>query len=220
MDTSRSNVEPGRLPRSRRPFAALPIALLAAALLAVAPVVAATPTGEVTFGRTVIEPAYDDATGTLVYLSTPMNLVVHPVFARNVAPIYLPVYPVGSTVVASSTLNCQHLPVENCPDHGPQIAGLAQFFVNPNGVYTGGVLGHDHVLGIASTGGDFNILWEPVVLLFTNATAANEHLTTLTQINAELADGDVIPITLSGATFHCSVVSAAVFAHATPWTTP
>lgn len=31
------------------------------------------PSGEVTFGRTVVEPAYDDSTGTLVYLSTPMG---------------------------------------------------------------------------------------------------------------------------------------------------
>ena len=210
-------------------LATMGLALTLSASFGLASVSAANPpSGESKLGQTVIEPAYDAANGTLVYLSTPGKavtapgapVVIHPNFTHNVAPIYLPVYPAGSTVVNSNTLNCQDVPVEDCPDHGPQIAGLAQFVVNPNGVYTGGVLGHDHVLGIASTWGDFNILWEPVVLLFTNATAANEHLTTLTQINAELADGDVIPITLSGATFHCSVVSAAVFAHATPWTTP
>ena len=185
----------------------------------VASVAAAGPSGEVILGQTVIEPAYDDMTGTLVYLSTPMHAGVHPNFARNVAPIYLPVYPVGSTVGASFTLNCLDIPVENCPDHGPEIAGLAQG-VNPNGVYTRGVIGHDHLVGIASTGGDFNILWEPVVILFTNPAAANVHMTTDAQVEAALAgpNPDAIAIPLPGATFHCAVVSGAAYARGIPWT--
>ena len=172
------------------------------------------PSGEVKLGQTVIEPAYDDTTGTLVYLSTPMHAVVHPNFAHNVAPIYLPMYPVGSTV---GTLNCMDIPVENCPDHGALIAGLAGF-VKPNGVYSGGVLGHDHLVGIAATGGDFNILWEPVLVLFTNADAANQHVTTLTQIEAALASHNAIAIPLPPATFPCSVVSGAAYARGIPWT--
>ena len=84
------------------------------------------------------------------------------------------------------------------------------------------MLGHDHLLGIASTGGDFNVLWEPVVVLVTNSDAANTHLTTLSQIQAALAGPklNAIAIPLPGATFHCSVVSAAVYARGTPWTTP
>lgn len=175
---------------------------------------ASLPSGEVKLGQTVIEPAYDDSTGTLVYLSTPMHAVVHPNFAHNVAPIYLPVYPVGSTV---GTLNCMDIPVENCPDHGGQIAGLAGH-VNPNGVYSGGVIGHDHLVGIASTGGDFNILWEPVVILFTNPDAANQHVTTLAQIQAALASHNAIEIPLPPATFHCAAVSAAAYAQGIPWT--
>ena len=172
------------------------------------------PSGEVKLGQTVIEPAYDDTTGTLVYLSTPMHAVVHPNFAHNVAPIYLPVYPVGSTV---GTLNCMDIPVENCPDHGALIAGLAGH-VNPNGVYSGGVIGHDHLVGIAATGGDFNILWEPVVILFTNPDAANQHVTTLAQIQAALASHNAIEIPLPPATFHCAAVSAAAYAQGIPWT--
>lgn len=119
----------------------------------------------------------------------------------------------GSTV---GTLNCEDLPVENCPDHGPLIAGLAETVMSS--VYGAGVLGHDHLVGIASSGGDFNILWEPVVLLFTNATAANTHITTLSQVNWALQSGNAIAIPLRQATFHCSVVSASVYNHRMPVT--
>ena len=175
---------------------------------------ASLPSGEVKLGQTVIEPAYDDATGTLVYLSTPMHAVVHPNFAHNVAPIYLPMYPVGSTV---GTLNCMDIPVENCPDHGALVAGIAASVV-PS-VYGAGVIGHDHLVGIASTGGDFNILWEPVLILFTNPDAANTHITTLAQIQAALAGPNpaAIAIPLPPATFPCSVVSGAAYARGIPW---
>jgi hypothetical protein len=172
-------------------------------------------------GGGTIEPAYDDTTGTLVYLSTPNGPSVHapktidpstgmPV---NVAPIYLPMYPMGSGI-DPATLNCAHVPADNCPDHGPLLAGAAMGIM-PS-VYGGGVLGHDHLVGIASTGGDFNILWEPVLVLFTNAAAATTHITTLTQINAEVASGNAIEVPIPPATFHCSSVSAAAYGRATP----
>lgn len=112
----------------------------------------------------------------------------------NVAPIYLPMYPVGSGI-DPATLNCVHVPADNRPDHGPLLAAVAASIM-PN-VYGHGVVGHDHLVGIASTGGDFNILWEPVLVLFTNPTAATTHITTL-------------------ATFHCSSVSAAAYWRGTP----
>ena len=99
------------------------------------------PSGEVTFGQTVVEPAYNDVTGTLVYLSTPMHAHVNPNFAHSVAPIYLPMYPTGAQV---GTLNCLDIPTENCPDHGPLVAGIAAG-ANP-GVYGNGVEGHDHLI--------------------------------------------------------------------------
>ena len=199
---------------------------LAAVGVLVAPSAAmagAVPSGEVTVGRTVVEPAYNDVTGTLVYLSTPMGTAGHVhATTHNVAPLYLPVYP---TADASwlGTLNCQDRVdalghVENCPDHGPAIVGLAQS-VNPT-LYgapgSQGVLGHDHLVGIASSGADFNVLWEPVVLLFTSAAAVT-HLTTDSQVDAAIASGAVTVIPLPQATFVCAVVSASVYNHGTPF---
>lgn len=219
-------------------FAAATFLVGSLALLIAASAISAgsTPSGQRMYGHTsfdatagvftggggTIEPAYDDSTGTLVYLQTPNNAHVNfshvPIdpstgMPVNVAPIYLPVYPVGSGIDPAS-LNCAHMPADNCPDHGPLIAGLAMGAVPA--VYAGGVLGHDHLVGIASTGGDFNILWEPVAVLFTNPAAATHHITTLAEINAAVAAHNAIEIPLPPATFHCSSVSAAAYWKATP----
>jgi hypothetical protein len=178
-------------------------------------------TGTFTGGGATIEPAYDDANGSLVYLLTPTNAKVNPPkpidpstgMPVNTAPLYLPVYPTGSGI-DPATLNCAHLPADNCPDHGPEIAGAAMGIMP--GVYSGGVVGHDHLVGIAKSGGDFNVLWEPVVVLFTNANAAKQHLTTLDEINAAVANHDAIEVPLPQADFKCASVSAKVYAHATP----
>jgi hypothetical protein len=170
------------------------------------------PSFKFTGGGGVVEPAYDDTTGNLVYLLTPTNAKSHP-NAHNVAPLYLPVYPVGSGIDPAS-LNCAHMPADNCPDHGPGVAGAAMGIV-PS-VYGGGVLGHDHLVGIASTGGDFNVIWEPVLVLFTNAQAATQHITTLAQIRAAEAAGNAFEVALPQLDFHCSSVSAAVYAGGTP----
>lgn len=174
------------------------------------------PSGERTFGQTVIEPAYDSGTGTLIYLSTPMHTHVNP-NDHNVAPLYLPMYPANAPV---GTLNCEDLPAENCPDHGSIVASIAQG-AEP-GVYgTGptGVLGHDHLAGVASSGGDFNVLWEPVLVVFTNTWAATHmHITTLAQVNWAVNSGNAIKIPLPQATFHCSIVSASAYNHGVPFT--
>jgi hypothetical protein len=185
--------------------------------------------GVFTGGGGTIEPAYDAATGTLVYLSTPNNAHVNlnaPLDAgtgmpKNVAPIYLPVYPVGSGI-EPATLNCAHVPADNCADPGPLVAG-AVMGIDP-AVYGGGVLGHDHLVGIAKTGGDFNVLWEPVLVLFTTkgcATTdptcnATTHITTLDQINAAVTAGTAFEVKLPALTFHCASVSAAAYWRATP----
>jgi hypothetical protein len=200
---------------------------------------ASSPTGERVNGAqngqlgTTIEPVYDDMTGAIRYVSTP-NGTAHPVPTnpRATAPFYLPVYPTSSTVVTSSTLNCEDTTAtttENCPDHGPAVAGLAQLF--EPGVYgtpgtPGVVAGHDHLMSGPGSGGDFNVAWVPTLLLFTSAAAANEHILSLAQINADISSGAVIKIPLNGTpfegialpnlTFHCSVVSAAVYAHSVP----
>jgi hypothetical protein len=180
-----------------------------------------TVSGQFVGGGGSIEPAYDLSTGDLIYIQTPNGPPVHPAqhidpatgLPKNVAPLYLPVYPVGSGIDPAS-LNCAHVPADNCPDHGPEVAGAAMNIV-PS-VYGGGVVGHDHLLGIASTGGDLNVLWEPVLVLFTNAPAATHRITTLAQIQAAEAAGDAFEVPLPQLDFHCSVVSAAAYQRGTP----
>jgi hypothetical protein len=189
----------------------------ASAVMVAGPVASASalPTGEVTRGQSVLEPAYNDGDGSLVYLLTPDNATVHP-NEHNTAPLYLVVYPTSAKSVG--TMSCQHQPLDNCPDHGPVIAALA---ASPGGVpavYGAGVWGHDHLLAAPGSGGDFNIDWEPIVVLFTNSTAATTHITTLAQLHAAEAQHVVKEIPLPQATFHCSVVAAAAYNGGTPVT--
>jgi len=170
-------------------------------------------------GGTVIEPVYDDMTGQIRYVSTPRGTALPvPTNPRAAAPFYLPVYPAGASV---PTLNCQDVPVENCPDHGPAVAAAAQA-IDPL-VYGAGVIGHDHLMAGPGSHGDFNVAWVPTLVLFTNSAAANTHITTLAQLNAMIASGDVKTVPLDGTngfpnlTFHCSVVSAAAYARGVPF---
>lgn len=170
------------------------------------------PSGERLHGQSVLEPVYDaEDAGAIGYVSTPIHAPMH-ANSKAWSPIYIPVYPTSASD-AVGTLLCQHTPAENCPDHGPEVAGLAQS-VEPD-VYGGGVLGHDHVMDYPG-GADFNIAWEPIAVLFTNSAAANEHLLTDAQIQAAVDRGDAIEIPLPALTFHCAAVSAAVWARGTP----
>src|SRR5258708_19112790 len=89
-------------------------------------------TGHFTGGGGSVEPAINDANGSQVYLLTPTKARVHPSthinpatgMPINVAPIYLPVYPDGSGI-DPATVNCAHVPADNCADHGPGVAGGA-----------------------------------------------------------------------------------------------
>ena len=192
-------------------------------------------------GGTVVEPVYNDITGAISYVSTPRG-TPNPVKSnpRAAAPFYLPVYPTSSTVPLNFTLNCQDTAgaplntVENCPDHGPAVAAavpaIAATFTPPfTDIYAGGVAGHDHLMGGPGTqknGGDFNVAWVPTLVIFTNAAAANVHITTLAQITADVnaTPPDAILVPLDGSngtpnlTFHCSVVPASVYNTGTPFT--
>jgi hypothetical protein len=186
-------------------------------------------------GGTVVEPVYNDVTGAIGYVSTPRG-TPDPVNSnpRASAPFYLPVYPTSSTVPLNFTLNCQDTAgaplntVENCPDHGPAVAAavqaIASHFTAPfTDVYAGGVAGHDHLLAPPGGGGDFNIAWVPTLVIFTNATAANVHVTTLAEITAAVNDHTAILVPLNGSngtpnrTFHCSFVPASVYNNGTPF---
>lgn len=215
-------------------------ALTTGSALAAGPPAAAAagaPSGQVTYGTATfdattgtfvggggtIEPAYDAATGGRIFLQTPTHAVANPAsgidattgLPADVAPLYIVVYPAGSGI-DPATLNCAHLPGDNCPDHGPAVAGAAMQIVNA--VYGGGVLGHDHLAGIASTGGDFNVLWEPVLVLFTSVSASKTHVTTVAAVDADVSSGKALEVPLPSLDFKCTPVSAAAYARGTPVT--
>jgi hypothetical protein len=206
------------------------LVLVLAAVVPAAASASTYPSGQRTVGGVTLEPALDAANGSLVFLSTPDGTQqggqVH-LTTKNNAPLWLPVYPADSTV-DESLLNCQHLGWDNCPDHGPLIAGIAQslgsgtpaFGLGASHAYDVGVLGHDHLVGIASTGGDFNVVWVPVALFFTDQGvtdgAINHRMTTLTDVQTAISNGDVEQLTLTPAAFKCASVSVAVYNHGTP----
>jgi hypothetical protein len=81
-------------------------------------------------------------------------------------------------------------------------------------VYGGGVWGHDHIMD-GPGGPDFNVTWKIFVVLFTNAEAANTHITTEAQLDAALDAGDAVEFE-TPIVFHCNLVSAATYNRATP----
>jgi hypothetical protein len=170
------------------------------------------PSGERQLGQTVIEPGYDDRTGKLIYIMTPMGapLPSH-ANAHAISPLYVIVYP-NSAANAVGTMNCAHDHGDNCPDHGPGIADLAQAVV-PS-VYANGVWGHDHIMD-GPGGSDFNVVWQVVVVLFTNSAAANTHITTEGQLDAAFDAGDAFTIE-TPTIFNCNLVSGTTYSRATP----
>ena len=175
------------------------------------------PTGQVQAGQSTIEPGYNDADGSLLYIKTPIQPTLKLKPNTPLAPLYLIVYP-NSAAGAIGTVNCQHQPVDNCPNHGPKIAGLAE--AHQPGVYpAGGVWGHDHILAghpaPPPTGGDFNVPWEPIAVLFTD-TAHITHITTLSELQAAENAGYVQLVPLLAASFHCNLVAAADYDGGTP----
>jgi hypothetical protein len=204
----------------RRRFSLLVVAASFAlvAFAAVPGVADSIPSGQRMLGQTMLEPVYNDENaGEIGYIKQPMN-APQPVNANPVAwaPFYLVVYPVTSTV-ATTTLLCEHLPVDNCPTHGNNIANLA--VAREPGVYGAGVAGHDHLMDFPG-GPDFNIAWEPTVILFTLQSVAdgavNQHILTDAQIQAVLTSGDAIKVQLPTRTFICASVPAVVYDNATP----
>ena len=185
------------------------------------------PSGQVWLveNKVVLEPAYNDFDGSLMYLQTPyLTPLVDHTNARAEAPLYVVVYPtsVGNAI---GPMNCQHFPMDNCPDHGPAIAGAAEFLepavYGPAVDGTTGVWGHDHIGGkppANPNGTDYNVAWEPVLVLFTSQEAAATHITTLVQLQAAVKAGQVIEVPNPGAVFQCASVSASVYKNGTPVT--
>ena len=172
------------------------------------------PTGEVQLGKSFIEPAYDDMTGNMIFLLTPLG-APFPVKANNhaVSPLYLIVYPM-SAADSVGTMNCMHPGGDNCPDHGPEIAGAAMA-LDRFGVYTDGVWGHDHLVD-APGGSEFNVAWQVHVLLFATPDAANNHITTEEEMDAAIDAGDLYEAIPNVTIFNCSVVPFKTFSRGTP----
>lgn len=161
-------------------------------------------------GQSTIEPAVDYSNGSETFLLTP-NVgpfcagppscpSPQPPFSSVSAPLYLVLYPDSSTIPAS-TLNCTPY---NC-----------------NHAQIPGIKGHDHLVGLASTGGDYNVPWHVIGVAFTgqSATAQNNRILTLDQLNAEKASGDVVEFD-TGIYFMCSRVSATTYRNAAPLSFP
>ena len=203
--------------------------------------------GHFTGGGATIEPAIDDSTGGYVYLRTPNNARSAKNLPKkmvpfsdlgfslpvNVAPLFLTVYPAGSNI-DPATLNCAHIPADNCIDHGPAVAAGA-VCIDPSVYAQGGtpdpncapdatappntsnVLGHDHLVGVAQSGGDFNVLWEPVLVLFTAVDPNQERITTLDQIETAVnVTHTAFLVPLPTLTFPCSVEGPAAYEKAMP----
>lgn len=156
------------------------------------------------FGQSTVEPAVNDANGSETFLLTPNNAPSNANAAHAAAPLFLVLYPDASTVPAS-VLNCTPT---NC-----------------NHAQIPGIKGHDHLVGIANTGGDFNIKWHVVGVAFTGAgangaNAMNHRILTLAALDSAIALHDVVTFDIGpGGTpfyFNCSAVSAAVYQKATP----
>ena len=96
--------------------------LVLAAVAAISGGATSIPSGQRTMGQAMLEPVYnDEQAGQIGYILAPEH-TAQPVNSNPTAwaPFYLVVYPVGST--AATTYLCMHLPVDNCPTHGPGIA--------------------------------------------------------------------------------------------------
>jgi len=170
------------------------------------------PSGERQLAQAIIEPGYDDRTGELIYIMTPMgaHFPSHS-DARAISPLFIVVYP-SSAAAAVGTMSCAHQGGDNCPDHGPGIADLAQSVVPA--VYGNGVWGHDHIMN-GPGGSDFNMTWHVVVVLFTNTAAANTHIATEAQLEAAIDAGDAFTVE-TPTMLHGNLVSAATYARAAP----
>jgi len=182
--------------------------------------------GEVKLGNSTIEPAFDDTTGNpIFYLATSKSPMPVKANAHAIAPLYAVVYPVDSAVPADDLncqpTNCDHLEVLPFPDmdYGTLPGSDPACRDFNGGQPCSPVKGHDHLIGIASTGGDFNVAWQVVLVIFTSKAfqdgAVNTPVTTLAQLQALVSNSDVFTI-VTPITFDCAPVSGRTYLNGTP----
>lgn len=181
--------------------------------------------GQHAFAQVSVEPAVNDANGNQIFLLTP-DKAPFPSKANPVAqaPMYLVMYPTSTTVspLNCTPQNCDHVQV--LPGGLVSALGLQSVYPTgtistPYGTFTGGlVAGHDHLVGVAKSGGDFNIAWHVYLVLFTpqgvSDGASNTEVLTLQAIQAGMLGGDLFPQAIdSGIVFNCSITSEATYLH-------
>jgi hypothetical protein len=187
-------------------------------------------TGQTAFGQATVEAALDDITGNVVFLLTP-NGAPLPSKAPPAAQdaLYLPVYPSTSTVPASDLecvpTNCDHLHVLPFYNATYDLSSAdADGSSKACADYNGGLpctvyKGHDHLVGVPSTGGAFNVAWHVSLVLFTplgfEHGAINTRITTLAQITALVGNGYAV-VAPTPIIFNCQIVSEAVYERGTP----
>lgn len=206
------------------------IALAGSIAFASANVNAYGQSGQRNFAQVSIEPAIDYSTGNTIYLLTPAKSPF-PSKANPVAtaPLYLPLYPLSSTVVAGTLdcqpTNCDHanvLPAPD-PDYGALPGTNAACADFNGGQPCALVKGHDHLVGAPSTHGDFNVAWTVHPVIFTHKAfqdgVINVRITTLTQLMTEKDNGYVV-IAPPLVTFNCSITSARTYWLGTPVAIP
>lgn len=212
-------------------FQSLVVALGSVACLGVASTAfSQTDSGQRTFGQVSVEPAIDLSNGDTIYLLTP-DKAPFPSKANPVAtaPLYLPVYPLSSTLPASGfncqPNNCDHVNVLPFPnaDYGA-LAGYDQRCADFNGGSAcSAVKGHDHLVGVASTHGDFNVAWHVKLLVFTHKGFTegkiNTRIRTIAQIEALKTGGYLIELD-TPITFNCSITSERTYENGTPVVIP
>src|SRR2546430_5209546 len=182
------------------------------------------PTGERAHGSAVIEPAYDDSTGQVIYLLTPQRLAplspnnpINNVNPHAVAPLDLILYPPGTP----GNFNCMGAAPGNCPDHAGTVAGLAtSLFPGVYGSDPAAVPGHDHLVGVPRTGGEFNVPRRLYPRFFPPQDALDP-INTLAQHPPPWASGGIAAFQSgmgldTGITFVCAVVSKSSYAAGAP----
>src|SRR5437588_16623 len=101
------------------------------------------------------------------------------------------------------------------------VAGLAtSLFPGVYGSDPAAVPGHDHLVGVARTGGDFNVPWRVYLEFFTSKGTVT-HITTLAQLQAAWASGGIATFQSgmgldTGITFVCAVVSKSSYVAGAP----
>ena len=202
------------------------VVVLSGACLITATQAVAAESGQRNFAQASVEPAVNSADGTTVYILTPIK-APFPSKANAdhaTAPLYLPLYPVTSSVSAfdlnCQPANCDHVNVLPFPsvDYGV-LAGTDSACKDFNGGNPCSLVkGHDHLIGVAPTG-DFNVAWHVELVVFTHQAFAdgkiNTRITTLSQITALQQSGDVVIID-TPVTFNCSITSERTYELGTP----